>query len=538
MFKNYYEIRVWLESFIPFTYSKQNLGLERIEYLLKLLGNPQKKFKSILVGGTSGKGSTAYYIAKLLEFSENSENSENQKTQNTQKTQRIRKSDKSVNQRIRISDTPARRPSDLLIHRNTESSEYSGLKIGLHLSPHLVDMRERMQILESQKLKVKSEKSEKTEEISVGDLIKLINQIRPVVEKIKRANPDLIPSYFEILVAASFLYFAREKVDWAVVEVGLGGRLDATNILQPEAVVITNVGLDHTEILGKTIEKIAYEKAGIIKTISNIKYQISNRKRKNKEIKSVLVVTGARGKGLKVIEKVAKAKKARLITVNPQLKITGLKSDIKDHLIIYKDIERDILNSVASCNFLLSLIAVLTLGLKPTKEAIWKVSNLAFPGRFELIDSNVILDGAHNADKIKYLIKMIKSYTNYSNNQSEIVLVIGFKKGKSWKKMVGLLMKNIPVKKVIATQFYAVTDTGPPRLASGEADRFSAVEPEEIGQYVESKWKVKVESSENSQQAVFEALNANSLDANQLILVTGSLYLVGEARTLWKLPAI
>ena len=78
MFKNYYEIRVWLESFIPFTYSKQNLGLERIEYLLKLLGNPQKKFKSILVGGTSGKGSTAYYIAKLLEFSENSENSENQ----------------------------------------------------------------------------------------------------------------------------------------------------------------------------------------------------------------------------------------------------------------------------------------------------------------------------------------------------------------------------------------------------------------------------------------------------------------------------
>src|SRR3989344_7775042 len=284
MFREYIDVRNWLENFIPFTYTKQNLGLERIEYLLKLLGNPQKKFKSILVAGTSGKGSTAYYIAKLLEFSENSENSENQKTR---KTQRIRTSEKSVTQRIRISDTPARRPSDLLIHRNTESSEYSGLKIGLHLSPHLVDIRERMQI--NGKL------------ISVKRLVRLVKEIRTIVEKIQKENPDLIPSYFEILVAASFLYFAREKVDWAVVEVGLGGRLDATNILQPEAVVITNVGLDHTEILGKTIEKIAYEKAGIIKTISNIKYQISNRKRKNKEIKSVLVVTGARGKGLKVI---------------------------------------------------------------------------------------------------------------------------------------------------------------------------------------------------------------------------------------------
>ena len=78
MFREYIDVRNWLENFIPYTYSKQNLGLERIRYLLKLLGNPQKKFKSILVAGTSGKGSTAYYIAKLLEFSENSENSENQ----------------------------------------------------------------------------------------------------------------------------------------------------------------------------------------------------------------------------------------------------------------------------------------------------------------------------------------------------------------------------------------------------------------------------------------------------------------------------
>jgi folylpolyglutamate synthase/dihydropteroate synthase len=78
MFKDYYQMREWLESFIPFVYGKEELGLERISYLLELLGNPQDKFKSVLVAGTSGKGSTAFYIAKLLQFAENSEHSESQ----------------------------------------------------------------------------------------------------------------------------------------------------------------------------------------------------------------------------------------------------------------------------------------------------------------------------------------------------------------------------------------------------------------------------------------------------------------------------
>ena len=489
MFKNYYEVRNWLESFIPYTYSKNNLGIERIKHLLDLLGNPQKEFKSILVGGTSGKGSTAFYIAGLLEFAGPVTTFPPTSARSSQKSI----GDGKYNVELRAVGNPSSRAT-------------RKFKVGLHLSPHLIDIRERLQI--------------NGELISPMRLIRLIGRIRPIVEKIQRTKPDLTPSYFEILVAASFLYFAKSKVDWAVVEVGLGGRLDATNVLEPKVSVITNIGLDHTDILGKTIEAIAYEKAGIIKGIGE---RVQGTE---KDKTGVSVVTGATGKGLKVIKKVAKMKKARLITVSPQLKITGPKTDIKDYLIIYKDIERNTLHSFASQNFLLSLITVLALGFKPTKEAVWKVSRLGLEGRFELIDQNVILDGAHNTDKIKYLIKMVKSHTNYSNNQSGIVLVIGFKRGKSWKKMVDLLIKNLPIKKVIATKFNAVTDTG----------RFAAVDPKEIAAYVHRQGVSLTGVYSNSQEAVFKALNANLLGANQLILITGSLYLVGEVRMLWKLP--
>src|SRR3989344_6070074 len=162
MFTSYSEARNWLESYIPQVWGKEELGLARIEELLRRLGNPEKKFKSIHVAGTSGKGSTAFYIARLL-------------------------------------------------GRVKEGSGARGVKVGLHVSPHLVDIRERMTI--NGKL------------IELTKLIELIKLIKPVVEAIAREKPELTPSYFEILVAASFLHFAGEKVDWAVVEVGLGGRL-------------------------------------------------------------------------------------------------------------------------------------------------------------------------------------------------------------------------------------------------------------------------------------------------------------------------
>ena len=130
MFKDYYEVREWLESFIPYTYSKSNLGLECIKYLLNLLNNPQNKFKSIHIAGTSGKGSVAFYISRMLQLSvlgfqlSDSSLPVYQST-GKQKTERQRSENRK---------------------RKTDN-----WKIGLHLSPHLIDIRERMQIFRSYK---------------------------------------------------------------------------------------------------------------------------------------------------------------------------------------------------------------------------------------------------------------------------------------------------------------------------------------------------------------------------------------------------
>jgi len=470
MFSGYYQIRDWLESFIPQVYSKENLGLERIEYLLKLLGNPQEKFKSIHIAGTSGKGSTAYYTARLLKES---------------KSKRV--------------------------------------KVGLHLSPHLVDIRERMQIFKDEGL------------MPMDKFVNLFNQVAQVVEKIKKEKSGLTPSYFEILVAASFLYFAKEKVDWAVVEVGLGGRLDATNVLRPKVCVITNVGLDHTDILGRSIEKIAFEKAGIIK-------------------KQVPVITAAQGKALKVIEKVAKDKKAPLIKIDVQRPEKSLNLDIFSNITKPIDILRYLPKNLVLENVLLAITTISTLGFKLDSIFIKKAFTAGFAGRFEEIDKGVILDGAHNPQKIRFLIKMIKKQlttnnlqmTNKKSNvsgQMSIVLIIAFKKGKEWKKMLDLLMNELLVKEVFTTKFNAVTDTG----------WYAAVKPQEIKNYLESKGqRVKVRVFANSQEAVFEALNESvilnvsegSIDSSSstqndkpLVLLTGSLYLVGEVRTMWYLPS-
>ncbi|MEX2028152.1 MAG: Mur ligase family protein, partial [Candidatus Curtissbacteria bacterium] len=338
MFKDYYEARAWLEEFIPLVYGKEELGLTRIEYLLKLLGNPENKFKSIHIAGTSGKGSTAFYTVRLL-----------------QEAGSVILGSPSDSLGIN-STTPE---SFLFVDSGRSQNDKKKFKVGLHVSPHLTYIGERMRI--------------NGKPIEVSELIRLMEKIRPAVESMKSAKvgpPKTLgetrpytgglPSYFEILVAASFVYFAREKVDYAVVEVGLGGRLDATNVLVPEISIITNIGLDHTEILGKTISAIAGEKSGIIKV-------------------GVPVVTGASGKALRVIEMTARKTGSKLIKVTTQKGFLG--------------------------NQILAKTALETLGIRIGDSLTKKVFERGFEGRFEKIEEDVILDGAHNPDKIRALIR-------------------------------------------------------------------------------------------------------------------------------------
>ena len=504
MFKSYYDVREWVENFIPLVYGREELGLERIQHLLKLFGNPERKFKSIHIAGTAGKGSTAYYTARLLQYSK----SEilNPKSETNSKLQ-YPNPKKVSNLGFRALNFPT--------------------KVGLHVSPHLVDIRERMRIFQypisPPTLKLwragnipRLAKASLGEQYQISNtglipakrFLRLFNEIKPVVESMK-SSPVGEPSYFEILVAASFKYFAEEKVDYAVVEVGLGGRLDATNVLKPEIAVITNVGLDHTELLGETVEEIAKEKAGIIK-------------------KGIPVVTAAGGKAFRVIEKVAKEKGSKVIKVNTQKLPYGLS-----------------FQSFSDAPFLaVEVLKQLKMLLK--KSTVEKVFSETFAGRFEVRqladDQDVILDGAHNPDKIKALINFVgkfeirnsKSETNSKSqirNSKQVTLVLAFKKGKAWKEMADMLIRNLPVSRVIATSFYATTDTG----------KFSAVSPREISDYLNSRYKIPdTRYYDNSQEAVMEAINANSkqLTANsskQIVLVTGSLYFVGEVRTMWML---
>ncbi len=163
-------------------------GLENIEILADITGNPQKNIRTIHVAGTNGKGSVAHLLA--FYFRE------------------------------------------------------AGLRTGLYTSPHLVDFRERIKVNGTM--------------ISEKSILDFFDQFQ---EQFDRTEP----SFFEMTTMLAFHYFAQQKVDIAIIETGLGGRLDATNIITPELSVITNISLDHTHLLGNSIEKIAYEKAGIIK---------------------------------------------------------------------------------------------------------------------------------------------------------------------------------------------------------------------------------------------------------------------------------
>jgi dihydrofolate synthase/folylpolyglutamate synthase len=162
--------------------------LVNIQALAKQLENPERKFKSIHVAGTNGKGSTSHMLAAIL--------------------------------------------------------QKAGYKTGLYTSPHLHDFRERIRI--------------NGDMIPEKKVIAFTQRISDFIEKNE-------PSFFEITVAMAFEWFASEEIDIAVIEVGLGGRLDSTNIIVPEVSVITNISYDHMDLLGNTLQKIAFEKAGIIK---------------------------------------------------------------------------------------------------------------------------------------------------------------------------------------------------------------------------------------------------------------------------------
>ena len=303
------------------------LGLKRMEKYLKLLKNPHHNYKSILVAGTNGKGSTVNMISSIL--------------------------------------------------------KEAGFRTGTYISPHVVDYNERFKI--------------NNKKISNKELNSMSNEMKKFDTKVK-------PTYFEFTNAFALNYFAKKKVDYAVLEVGMGGRLDATNITNPCISVITNISLEHQEHLGNTILKIAREKAGIIKE------------------NGILITTEKNKSVLKLFKRICKQKNSKFIQ---------MKSPYKGKISLLGDYQK--------MNAALAEAVAIELNIKNVaiKKGIANAENI---GRFQIIQKlpTLITDCSHNLDGIKSFLKSLKK----KFPKRKFIFVIGFAKGKNYKQMIKSLLPN------------------------------------------------------------------------------------------------
>jgi len=319
----------------------------------------------------------------------------------------------------------------------------AGFKVGMFTSPHLIKVNERIRF--------------DNELISEGDFKRIADFI---YETEKKNNVNLI--FFETLTAMAFIYFNERKLDYAVMETGMGGRLDATNVSKPVISVITNIGLEHRDVLGNTIKDIAKEKAGIIKS-------------------NTTVITSAKGKALSVIEKVAEKKNSRLVTAKK-----------------LKDVELRLKGEYQKENASTAFAVLKELGinkgiiLRGLKKAYW-------PGRFEFIKKNILLDCAHNPDGVKALVKSIKEL-DYNN----LIVILSVMKDKN----------IISISKKI--------NNLNPKMILTKANVSRARDPRKISRFFKHFIIIP-----DLKKAITYAREIAKKD--DLILITGSIFLVGEA---------
>jgi dihydrofolate synthase/folylpolyglutamate synthase len=306
-----------------FTHAGIKLGLERVQRLCAAGGHPERAFRSVLVGGTNGKGSVCTMLAAIL--------------------------------------------------------EEAGLRVGLSPKPHLYDLRERFQV--------------DGRMIEPEEFAALVANLAGWLE----ADPTLEPpTWFEAMTIIAFQFFARRRVDWAVVEVGLGGRFDATNVLDPELCLITNVTLDHTDRLGDTVEAIAFEKAGILKPGGSC-------------------ITGASGPALTVIEQAAAERGVQLWRLGREISLAnivsseqGVRFDVETPDGDLKDLHSPMLGVHQAANGALTAAAALRLRDRaPLAESAIRagLARARIAGRLEVLrrDPTLLIDGAHNPDAARRL---------------------------------------------------------------------------------------------------------------------------------------
>jgi dihydrofolate synthase/folylpolyglutamate synthase len=411
------------------------IGLNRQRYILYLLGNPQDQIKTIHIAGTSGKGSTSFYLSSLL-----------------------------------------------VSH---------GFNVGLTLSPHLLDVRERMLI--------------NNQLISQDEFVYYLNQIIPAIQdaKLKKYGQ---PGYFELLLLLSFYIFSQKKVDYVVLETGIGGLLDSSNTISrsDKICLFTKFGLDHTSVLGPNIKSIAAQKAGIIHQFNPV-FSVNQ----IKIAKDILVQTTQDNQtSINFIEPKKTFKKIKL-------NHHSISYDFNSRFLNLKTLTINTIGIFQVENSAIALMVFLFLSQRDSfafneLQIRQTLSEVKFYGRMDLNyvnDKPVILDGAHNPQKFRAMIKSLKLFFPHQ----KFTIILAYKKRSDFSKMVTLVApvaNNIIITSLI------------------QKDRNSQ-------NYVDNRKSLNKIFQKNSQvnfQIIPNYISAfnTAVKSDFPILITGSLYLVGS----------
>jgi dihydrofolate synthase/folylpolyglutamate synthase len=360
----------------------------------------------------------------------------------------------------------------------------SGYKTGLYTSPHLHTLRERISVDGSL--------------ISEAEFATAMAEVKPFIESMKHDSTFRQLTYFEALTALTFADFRKKQVDFQVLEVGLGGRLDATNVSRPVVCIITPISLDHTQILGNSLKEIAREKAGIIKPGCWV------------------VLSPQPEEAASVITDICGEKKAKVVQVgkditwhktggdlhHQSLAIEGRTSKYQVSIPLLGDYQ---LENTAAAVGALEILASAGFAISAADIA-QGLGRVKWPGRFHILQQNptVLVDGAHNVASMKVLVGNIKSYFSYKR----IFLVFGTSCDKDIAGIINELVTLSP--QVIVTQ-----------TLHSRAAPLSTLAAEF------SKRDIEPETRETISEAISRALSL--ADRTDIICVTGSLFVVAEA---------
>ena len=405
--------------------------LERMRAFMSELGDPQDKYPTIHIGGTSGKGSTSTIVASIL--------------------------------------------------------KNAGKRVGLHTKPHLKSMTERSRI----------------DGIGISEerFASILESMMPAIERTAAVAGR--PTYYETLLAIAFVYFAQENVDVAVIEVGLGGRLDGTNVITPMVAAITSIGFDHMDVLGETLEEIAMEKAGIAKADVPLVAFIEDEGARR------VVFEAAEHAGAPVIDagEVAKVEDVRLSRDGQSFAVVTPRARYDISTPMLGEFQRR--NTATAIAVVEALPPAFHASVEQVESAL---ASLTIPGRMEYYPGHpsVLFDIAHNAEKADHLVRSLQEH--FPDRRFTFVIAIGESKDAH---EILRQFATLPAK-FIFTSFEIAGRT--------------AIKPQRLATIAESlgSWGRVV-------QLPIEAMEIarRTSAADEIIVVTGSTFIVAEIREWW-----